>query len=191
MRFAGRINGHRDNIGLQAEPGLRWCWPLSSYGGTVRLLVTISVFRSAVRETKLLSDAACSRDDVWRSFCVMRIAIERNLRESAGSLALGPADEAVKLDDQMLDSSASESGNAAVDQQKSPANKPDRLLKATEIQRELGVSRATAYRLMTDGSLPTYRFGGANGRRVMVRVSLRDLRDWLATHRRVSCEPFR
>ena len=59
----------------------------------------------------------------------------------------------------------------------------DRLLKAREIQHELGVSRATAYRLMTDGTLPTYRFGGAKGKRVMVRVSLRDLRLWLANHR--------
>jgi predicted DNA-binding transcriptional regulator AlpA len=59
----------------------------------------------------------------------------------------------------------------------------DRLLKAVEIQRELGVSRATAYRLMTDGTLPTYRFGGRNGRRPMVRVSLKELRAWLCSHR--------
>jgi len=52
-------------------------------------------------------------------------------------------------------------------------NTEDRLLRAREIQRELGVSRATAYRMMTDGTLPAYRFGGTNGRRAMVRVSLR------------------
>jgi excisionase family DNA binding protein len=59
----------------------------------------------------------------------------------------------------------------------------DRLLRAAEIQRELGVSRATAYRMMTDGTLPAYRFGGRNGRRPMVRVSLKELRTWLARHR--------
>jgi len=59
----------------------------------------------------------------------------------------------------------------------------DRLLRAAEIQRELGVSRATAYRMMTDGTLPAYRFGGRNGRRPMVRVSQKELRAWLADHR--------
>jgi excisionase family DNA binding protein len=61
----------------------------------------------------------------------------------------------------------------------------DRLLKATDLQRELGVSRATAYRMMTDGTLPTYRFGGRNGRRAMVRVSLKELRAWLDSHREI------
>jgi excisionase family DNA binding protein len=61
----------------------------------------------------------------------------------------------------------------------------DRLLKAAEVQRELGVSRATAYRMMTDGVLPAYRFGGRNGRRPMVRVSLKELRAWLDAHRAV------
>jgi excisionase family DNA binding protein len=59
----------------------------------------------------------------------------------------------------------------------------DRLLKAVEVQRELGVSRATAYRMMTDGTLPAYRFGGRHGRRPMVRVSLNELRAWLDAHR--------
>jgi len=63
------------------------------------------------------------------------------------------------------------------------ARTEDRLLKATDIQRELGVSRATAYRMMTDGTLPTYRFGGRHGRRPMVRVSLKELRAWLDSHR--------
>jgi len=63
------------------------------------------------------------------------------------------------------------------------ASAEDRLLKATDVQRELGVSRATAYRLLTDGTLPTYRFGGRNGRRPMVRVSLKDLRAWLDSRR--------
>lgn len=62
----------------------------------------------------------------------------------------------------------------------------DRLLRAAEVQRELGVSRATAYRMMTDGTLPTCRFGGRNGRRTMVRVSQKDLRAWIAAHRVVS-----
>ena len=59
----------------------------------------------------------------------------------------------------------------------------DRLLKAAEVQRELGVSRATAYRMMTDGTLPSYRFGGRHGRRPMVRVSRKELRAWLDVHR--------
>lgn len=59
----------------------------------------------------------------------------------------------------------------------------DRLLKASDIQRELGVSRATAYRMMTDGTLPTYRFGGRSGRRAMVRVSMSELRVWLSAHK--------
>jgi excisionase family DNA binding protein len=49
----------------------------------------------------------------------------------------------------------------------SPPNSDDRLLRATEIQRELGVSRATAYRMMADGTLPIYRFGGRGGQRTM------------------------
>jgi excisionase family DNA binding protein len=65
-------------------------------------------------------------------------------------------------------------------------NSEDRLLRATEIQRELGVSRATAYRMMTDGTLPTYRFGGRGGRREMIRVSLKELRTWIAARRTMS-----
>src|SRR5437773_6792902 len=72
---------------------------------------------------------------------------------------------------------------ATIFQDRDPLNSEDRLLRAIEIQRELGVSRATAYRMMTDGTLPSYRFGGTNGRRAMVRVSLRDLRSWLENHR--------
>jgi len=59
----------------------------------------------------------------------------------------------------------------------------DRLLRASEVQRELGVSRATAYRMMNDGTLPIYRFGGRNGARAMIRVSFRELRAWIAAHR--------
>ena len=62
----------------------------------------------------------------------------------------------------------------------------DRLLRASEVQRELGISRATAYRMMTDGTLPVYRFGGRRGRRAMVRVSYKELRMWIAAHRAVS-----
>lgn len=59
----------------------------------------------------------------------------------------------------------------------------DRLLRASEVQRELGISRATAYRMMTDGTLPAYRFSGARGRRTMVRVSYKDLHEWREAHR--------
>ena len=62
----------------------------------------------------------------------------------------------------------------------------DRLLRASEVQRELGISRATAYRMMTDGTLPVYRFGGRRGRRAMVRVSYKELRMGIAAHRAVS-----
>jgi excisionase family DNA binding protein len=62
----------------------------------------------------------------------------------------------------------------------------DRLLRACEVQRELGISRATAYRMMTNGTLPVYRFGGRRGRRAMVRVSYKELRTWIAAHRSVS-----
>jgi excisionase family DNA binding protein len=64
-----------------------------------------------------------------------------------------------------------------------PSLPDDRLLRASEVQRELGVSRATAYRMMNDGTLPIYRFGGKNGRRPMIRVSSRELRGWIAAHR--------
>jgi len=40
--------------------------------------------------------------------------------------------------------------------------------------------------MMTDGTLPTYRFGGRGGRRTMIRVSLKDLRTWIAARRTVS-----
>lgn len=59
----------------------------------------------------------------------------------------------------------------------------DRLLRACDVQRELGISRATAYRMMTDGTLPVYRFAGRAGRRPMVRVSCEDLREWREAHR--------
>ena len=62
----------------------------------------------------------------------------------------------------------------------------DRLLRASEVQRELGISRATAYRMMADGTLPIYRFGGRNGRRAMIRVSLQELRAWIAAHKTAS-----
>lgn len=64
----------------------------------------------------------------------------------------------------------------------------DRLLRASEVQRELGVSRATAYRLISDGTIPAYRFGGRRGRRAMVRVSYKDLCEWRAAHRIESSE---
>ena len=64
-----------------------------------------------------------------------------------------------------------------------PSIPEERLLRAAEVQRELGVSRATTYRLMTDGTLPVYRFGGRRGQRAMVRVAWKDLREWLASHK--------
>ena len=59
----------------------------------------------------------------------------------------------------------------------------DRLLRASDVQRELGISRATAYRMMTDGTLPVYRFPGQQGGRNMVRVSYKDLHEWREAHR--------
>lgn len=59
----------------------------------------------------------------------------------------------------------------------------DKLLRASEVMRLLNVSRATAYRIMTDGSLAVYRLQAKQGRRGMVRVSLRDLLLWRETHR--------
>lgn len=60
----------------------------------------------------------------------------------------------------------------------------DRLLRARDIQQRLGVSRATAYRMMTDGTLPVVRFDSGRNRRKLIRVMLRDLTDWIAAHRR-------
>ena len=65
----------------------------------------------------------------------------------------------------------------------------DRLLRASDVQRELGISRATAYRMMTDGTLPVYRFPGQQGGRNMVRVSYKDLREWREAHRARTPEP--
>jgi predicted DNA-binding transcriptional regulator AlpA len=59
----------------------------------------------------------------------------------------------------------------------------DRLLRARDLQQRLGVSRATAYRMMTDGALPVVRFGDGRNRRKLVRVILRDLTEWIATNR--------
>lgn len=65
----------------------------------------------------------------------------------------------------------------------------DRLLRVSEVQRELGISRATAYRMMSDGTLPVYRFRRPSGGRPMVRVSLRDLRQWRESQKEATC-PF-
>jgi excisionase family DNA binding protein len=67
----------------------------------------------------------------------------------------------------------------------------DRLPRASEVQRELGISRATAYRMMTDGTLPAYRFSGQRGRRTMVRVSYKDLREWREAHKTQPEDPQR
>ncbi|MBI5281679.1 MAG: helix-turn-helix domain-containing protein [Candidatus Solibacter usitatus] len=56
----------------------------------------------------------------------------------------------------------------------------DRLLRAREVMQVLGVSRATAYRLMNDGTLPVVRFGGTNHRsRTMLRVRESALLQWM------------
>ena len=59
----------------------------------------------------------------------------------------------------------------------------DRLLRARDVQERLGVSRATAYRMMTDGTLPVVRFGKGRNPRKLVRVLLRDLTEWIAANR--------
>jgi excisionase family DNA binding protein len=79
---------------------------------------------------------------------------------------------------------ASESaGHTLSDREMPLLPQKDRLLRASEVQKELGVSRATAYRMMTDGTLPSYRFGGRNGRRAMIRVSYKELWGWIAAHK--------
>ena len=67
----------------------------------------------------------------------------------------------------------------------------DRLLRACDVQRELGISRATAYRMMTDGTLPVYRFAGRPGGRAMVRVSHKDLREWKEAHKQQRADCMR
>lgn len=57
---------------------------------------------------------------------------------------------------------------------------PDRLLRARDIMQVLGVSRSTAYRLMTDGTLPVVRFGGTRRRaRTSLRVRQSSLTRWV------------
>ncbi len=48
------------------------------------------------------------------------------------------------------------------------------LLRGMEVARELGISRALAYRLMQDGTLPVVRIGRA------VRVPFEGLRRWVS-----------
>ena len=67
----------------------------------------------------------------------------------------------------------------------------DRLLRASEVQREVGISRATAYRIMTDGTLPAYGFSGRRAQRTMVRVSYKDLREWREAHKAAPRDPER
>jgi excisionase family DNA binding protein len=54
----------------------------------------------------------------------------------------------------------------------------DRLLKASQVQAKLGLSRAKVYRLMHDGVLPTVRIGGS------VRVPSRALEEWIGRNTR-------
>ncbi len=53
-----------------------------------------------------------------------------------------------------------------------------RLLKATEVQRILGLSRAHVYRLMKEEILPTVRIRGA------IRVPYQDLARWIESHKK-------
>jgi excisionase family DNA binding protein len=50
----------------------------------------------------------------------------------------------------------------------------DRLLRAADVQSQLGMSRAKVYRLMQDNVLPTVRIGGS------VRVPRKALFKWIA-----------
>lgn len=59
----------------------------------------------------------------------------------------------------------------------------DKLLRASDVMRFLNVSRATAYRIMTEGSMRVYRLHANRGRRGMVRVSLRELMAWREAQR--------
>ncbi len=54
----------------------------------------------------------------------------------------------------------------------------ERLLRASELQTALGMSRAKVYRLMQDGTLPTVRIGGS------IRVPLRALAEWIVQRTR-------
>ena len=72
-----------------------------------------------------------------------------------------------------------------------PTTVDDRLLRACDVQRALGISRATAYRMMTDGTLPVYRFAGRPGGRAMVRVSHKDLREWREAHKKQRADCMR
>lgn len=56
----------------------------------------------------------------------------------------------------------------------------DRLLRVRDVMHMLGVSRATAYRLMNDGTLPVVRFGAAQQRgNKMLRVRESALVHWM------------
>lgn len=55
----------------------------------------------------------------------------------------------------------------------------DRLLRASEVMQRLGVSRSTAYRLMSDGTLPVVRFGGSKHRPRTIRVREQSLNKWM------------
>ena len=59
----------------------------------------------------------------------------------------------------------------------------EKLVGASVVMKVLNVSRATAYRFMTDGTLAVYRFAGRGRHRMMVRVSLRDLLEWRESHK--------
>jgi len=56
------------------------------------------------------------------------------------------------------------------------------LLKGAEVAEELGVSRALAYRMMGDGTLPTVRRSGGR----MVRVPREALTEWVRSNTRSS-----
>lgn len=56
--------------------------------------------------------------------------------------------------------------------------KQERMYKVEDVQRRLGVGRATAYKLISKGEIPSYRVGRA------LRVKPEDMDSFLARNRR-------
>ena len=64
----------------------------------------------------------------------------------------------------------------------------DRLLRVRDVMQMLGVSRATAYRLMNDGTLPVVRFGAAqHSNNKMLRVRQSTLMTWMRQNETRPC----
>lgn len=67
----------------------------------------------------------------------------------------------------------------------------DRLLRASEVMRRLGVSRSTAYRLMSEGTLPVVRFGGSKHGPRTIRVREQSLNRWMEENESCAGPPKR